>query len=103
MKLTKLSVLAVLPAAIMLFGLSTIVRADTTTPPANPPAQASAPTKPAGPVVPDVPLPFAFKCPHCGMTIKIKTSADWTKSCFGCACGLKNIVCYNDSLKKPAK
>jgi hypothetical protein len=60
----------------------------------------SASTASKTPAIPDVTLPFTFTCPHCSMQITIKTKADWTKSCPDCACGVNNIGCYNDSLKK---
>jgi hypothetical protein len=105
MKSAKKTVLAVL-MAITMFGVFSAVVLAAATPPACPPCQAPSGAKDAKgakPAIPDVTLPFTFKCAHCGMPITIKKTADWTKGCFGCACGLKNIDCYNDSLKKPAK
>jgi hypothetical protein len=103
MKFTKKTAVAILLASIAFGGIVSTAFADTT-PPACPPCQAPAtPQKGDKAALPTVTLPFTFKCAHCGMPITIKKTADWTKGCFGCACGLKNVDCYNDSLKKPAK
>ncbi len=104
MKSPNCLVLAGLAASLVFCIASAPVRADgtpqTCSPPnCAPPGSAKGPQ----PGTPDVPLPFTFKCAHCGMSITIKKAADWSKGCFACACGSKNIDCYEQTLKKPAK